>query len=195
MLAFGMRFLGTRRGTGIPTRIARVTTCAGPEDGRRDRIVDLNDVDLIARFNAEWCALATEHGLFSAERQFLVALTPAIDPAFAQEREETDDWEDPAWWEYVWGLVELQEDWDIAGAGAESGVLGSAYGQPAFVMSAIDGSVFVVGTRWEDGIGVVALPQPYRSSTLRELARRNLEAGGRTEEEEQDMQAWLVSDH
>ncbi|MEV4476527.1 hypothetical protein [Nonomuraea sp. NPDC049504] len=195
MSAFGMRFLGLKRGTGIPTRLTGVVTCAGGNDGRHDRIISLEDEDRVTRFNAEWYELATEYKLLSADRQFLVALTPAIDPVFAQAREATDDWEDPAWWEYTWGLVELEESWDIAGAGAASGVLGSTYGEPAFVMSSLDGSVFVAGTRWEDSIGVAVVPEPYRSSTLRKLARRNLDVGRITEEEEKDLRVWLAVDH
>jgi hypothetical protein len=191
MAGFGLRLLSVRRGTGIPTLIARMATCAGRQDGRRDRIIEQTDPDLVVRFNSDWYDLAIESGLFAIDRQFLVALSPAIDPVFDRARDEADDWQNPAWWEYVWGLVELQENWDIAGAGAESGILGSAYGVPGFAMSATDGSVFVVGTRWEGSIGIAVVPMPYRSRTLRELARRNLDAG-RTEEEKEDLRAWLA---
>jgi hypothetical protein len=193
MSGFGMQFLGLRRKTGIPPLLATMTTCCGANEERHDRVVAFDAAERVARFNADWYAAATEFGLFSVERQFLVALTPAIDPVFDQAREETDDWENPAWWEHTWGLVELHDNWDLAGAGAASGVLGSRHGYPGFVMSATDGSVFVVGTVWQDSIGVAVVPQPHRSPTLRELAHRNLNlTGRRTAEEREDLLKWLA---
>ncbi|MEU6781646.1 hypothetical protein ABZ912_20795 [Nonomuraea angiospora] len=171
--------------------MAMVATSAYDEESWHVRAVELSDPNWVAKFNADWYALANELGLFSADRRFLVMLTPAIDPAFDQAREAADDWEDPAWWEHVWGLVELEEGWDLAGAGAASGVLGSGYGSPAFVMSAIDGSVFVVGADWRDSIGVAALPAPHCSAGLQEMARRNLDSR-RTEGEREDLLAWLA---
>lgn len=189
MMGFGMRFLCLRRGTGIPARMAGMVTSCGPEEGRRDRVVKLDDPHCIEKFNADWYEMSTEFGLFSADRRFLVSLSPAIDPVFDRAREEADDWEDPAWWERVWGLVELSSDWDLAGAGAASGVLGAGYCTPGFAMSAVDGSVFVVGTVWQDSIGTAVLPEPYRSPTLQELARRSL--GTRTASENEDLIAFL----
>ncbi|MGW0198110.1 hypothetical protein [Nonomuraea sp. NPDC003201] len=190
MAEFGMKFLGLMRGTGIPACIAGMTTTCSPEEGRRDRVVDRDDPDRVAKFNADWYELATEFGLFSAERRFLVLLTPAIDPVFDRAREEAEDWRNPIWWECMWGLAELMEVWDLAGAGAESGVLGSGHGYPGFTMSAVDGSVFVKGTVWQYSIGTAVLPMPHRSPTLRDLARRNL--GTRTAAENDDMLAWLA---
>ncbi|GII77229.1 hypothetical protein Sru01_22110 [Sphaerisporangium rufum] len=169
-----------------------VTSC-GPEEGRRDRIVKLPDPDRVVKFNADWYEIATEFGLFAADRSFLVALSPAIDPVFDQAREEAHDWEDPVWWQSMWGLVELADDWDLAGQGAASGILGSGYGHPGFSMSAVDGSVFIVGTVWQDSIGTVVLPKPYRSPTLRGLAHRNM--GSRTAAEEEDLIAFLNREH
>ncbi|MGP3910071.1 hypothetical protein [Nonomuraea sp. 10N515B] len=190
MSDFGMRFLGLRRETGIPAFIAGMVTSCGRDEGRCDRTVKLSDPDRIAKFNVDWYEMATELGLLTEDRRFLVSLSPAIDPVFDQAREQATNWEDPMWWESVWGLVELLGDWDFAGAGAAAGILGSGYGHPGFVMSAIDGSVFVVGTVWQDSIGIAAMPEPYCSPTLRELARRNM--GSRTVAENNDMAAFLV---
>ncbi|WP_344475943.1 hypothetical protein [Nonomuraea monospora] len=88
-------------------------------------------------------------------------------------------------------MVELHDTWDLAGAGAASGVLGSGHGHPGFAMSATDSSVFVAGTVWQDSIGVAVVPQPHRSPMLQELARRNL-AGRRTAEEREDLLKWLA---
>ncbi|MFF5110015.1 hypothetical protein [Streptosporangium sp. NPDC000509] len=190
MLRAGLKLLDIRHRTGIPTFIAGMVTSCGPQEGRCDQVINLDDPDRVAKFNADWYAMATDFGLFSADRRFLVALSPAIDPVFDQAREETDNWEDPAWWESVWGLVELLDDWDLAGAGAASHVLGSGYGYPEFAMSAIDGSVFVAGTVWQDSIGITVLPAPYCSPTLQDSARKSL--GSRTVSENEDLAAWIV---
>lgn len=190
MLGFGMKFLGLKRRTGIPAFIGGMVTSCGREEGRRDRIVKLHDPDRVMKFNADWYAMATEFGLFSKDRCFLVSLSPAIDPVFDRAREEAEDWKNPVWWESVWGLVELLNDWDLAGAGAASHVLGSGYSHPDFVMSAVDGSVFIAGTVWQDSIGTVVLPMPYCSPTLRSLARRSIRS--RTASEGEDLEAWLA---
>jgi len=189
MSSFGMKYLCLKRETGIPTVMARMVTCCGRDEGRRDRTVESRDPDRIAKFNSDWFEMATDLGLFSAGRRFMVSLSPAIDPVFDQAREETDNWKDPAWWESVWGLVELDSDWDLAGAGAASRVLGAGFGHPSFATSAEDGSVFIVGTVWQDSIGVAAMPEPHRSPTLRELARRNM--GKRTASENRDLAMFL----
>lgn len=186
---FGMIFLGLRRGTGIPANLAGSVTSCSRTEGRRDRTVELHDPERIEKFNADWFEMATELGLFSEDHRFLVALSPAIDPIFDQAREAAENWKDPVWWEWVWGLFKLQDGWDLAGAGAESGVLGSGYGYPGFAMSAMDGSVFIVGTVWQDSIGTAALPEPYNSPTLRELARRRM--GKRTDSENRDLAIFL----
>lgn len=189
MSSFGMRFLCLKHATGIPTLIAGMVTSCGRGEGRSDRTVKLDDPDRVAKFNSDWFEMATDLGLFSTKRRFMVSLSPAIDPVFAQAREETDNWEEPAWWESVWGLVELHSDWDLAGAGAASGVLGAGFGHPSFAMSAEDGSVFIVGTVWQDSIGIAAMPKPHCSPTLREVARRNM--GSRTVSENRDLAMFL----
>ncbi|WP_159772497.1 hypothetical protein [Streptomyces sp. HM190] len=177
----GLRFLGLRRGTGIPPYIAGMVTSCHPDDGRRDRTAALDDHARVPKANAGWFELATKCGLFSADRQFLLSVSMPRPDAV----DETDV-------EGVWGLVELLDDWDIMGAGCAAGVTGSRYGFPAFVMSALDGSVFVQGTVWQDSIGTAALPRPDRVRSLREVARLSVGKPYRSAAENEDTLAWLA---
>lgn len=177
----GLRFLGFRRGTGIPPYVAGMITSCCPDEGRRDRTVALDDPVRVPKANADWFELATEFGLFSVDRQFLLSISVPSPGAV----DDTDV-------EGVWGFVELLDDWDIMGAGCAVGVTGSRYGCPAFVMSALDGSVFVQGTVWQDSIGTVVLPNPHRVRSLRDVARLNVGKPYRTAAEDEDTLAWLA---
>jgi hypothetical protein len=178
MAAFGLRLVGMKRSTGIPTFAAGMVISCRPEDGRRGRTVGLHEPDRVAMANADWFALAHESRLFSGSGRFLLAVKPP-----SATRHESG--------ERVWALVELLEHWDIVGAGAASGLLGSGYGSPAFCMSAVDGSVFVQGTAWRDSIGTCVLPKPYCVPSLRDLVRRNIGKPYRTLAENEDAIAWL----
>lgn len=177
----GLRFLGFRRGTGIPPYVAGMVTSRHPDEGRRDRTVAIDDPAGVSKANADWFELGAQFGLFSADRQFLLSISVPSPGAV----DETDV-------EGVWGLVELLDDWDIMGAGCAVGVTGSRYGRPAFVMSALDGSVFVQGTVWQDSIGTAVLPHPRRVRSLRDVARLNVGKPYRTAAEDEDTLAWLA---
>ncbi|MFF8717824.1 hypothetical protein ACF07T_41735 [Streptomyces sp. NPDC015184] len=178
----GLKFLGFRSGTGIPPYIAGMVTSCGADEGRRDRTVAFDDPARVVKANADWFELATEVGLFSVDRRFLLSISvPNIDAV-----DDTDV-------EGVWGLVELTNDWDIMGAGCVAGITGGPYGCPAFVMSALDGSVFVQGTVWQDSIGTAALLNPHRVQSLRDVARLNLGKPYRSAAENEDTLAWLAS--
>ncbi|MFJ2896191.1 hypothetical protein ACIO87_15090 [Streptomyces sp. NPDC087218] len=182
----GLRFLGLRRSTGIPPYLAGMVTSRHPDEGRQDRIVGLHDPDRVAKANVDWYELATEYGLFSEERRFLLSLPI---PVVSEGADNSADDEPP---EAVWGLVELLDAWDIMGKGGEVGITGWAYGCPAFVMSAVGGSVFVQGTMWQDSIGTAVLPVPHRVKALRDIARLNVGKPYRTAAENEDTLAWLA---
>lgn len=186
MPGFGLKFLGLQFSTGIPSFAAWMVTSSSPEEGRYDRTVMLDDPDRVSKANADWYALATEFELFSVERKFLVSLDVSID--LTEARGAFGD--EPG--EHVWGLVELLEDWDIMGAGAASRILGWGFGCPGFAMSAVDGSVFVQGTVWQDSIGTAVLPNPGQVSSLREVVRRNVGKPYRTSAENEDALSWLA---
>ena len=186
MLNCGLKFLGFKRSTGIPVFAAGMVTSRHPDEGRQDRTVSLEDPDFVAKANADWYALATEFGLFSVDRRFLLSVDLSVD---------LDDVEalapdEPG--ECVWALVELLDNWDIVGVGAASGITGRTYGDPAFVMSAVDGSVFVQGTMWQDSIGTAVLPTPHRVRSLRDVVRLNVGKLYRTVDENEDALLWLA---
>lgn len=186
MLECGLRFLGLKRSTGIPPYLAGMVTSCHPDEGRRDRTVDLEDPDRVAKANANWHQLAMEYGLFSEERRFLLSLPIS---AGSEGADNSADDEPP---EAVWGLVELLDGWDIMGKGGEVRITGWDYGCPAFVMSAVDGSLFVQGTMWQDSIGTAVLPVPHRVKALRDIARLNVGKPYRTAAENEDTLAWLA---
>ncbi|MFF1816477.1 hypothetical protein ACFVWG_04230 [Kribbella sp. NPDC058245] len=132
--------------------------------------------------NADWFELATRFGLFSAESHFLLAISVPHPKAV----DDTDV-------EAAWGLVELLDGWDIMGAGCAAGITGGPFGHPAFVMSALDGTVFLQGTVWQDSIGTCVLPSPNRVQSLRDVARLNIGDSYRTAAENEDTIAWLAS--
>ncbi|MEV5493028.1 hypothetical protein AB0L47_34495 [Streptomyces bobili] len=177
----GLRFLGFRRGTGIPPYVAGMVTSRHSDEGRRDRTAALDDPARVPKANAGWFELATRFGLFSANRQFLLSISVPHPDAV----DDTDV-------EGVWGLVELLDDWDIMGAGCAVGITGSQCGRPAFVMSALDGSVFVQGTVWQASIGTAVLPNPHRVQSLRDVARLSVGKPYRTAAEDEDTLAWLA---
>ncbi|MFI1445043.1 hypothetical protein [Streptomyces fructofermentans] len=177
----GLKFLGFRRGTGIPTYVAGMVMSCSTDEGRRDRTTALDDPARVPKANAAWFELATEFGLFSVDRQFLLSISVPRPDAV----DDTDV-------EGVWGLVELMDDWDIMGAGCAAGITGSPYGCPAFVMSALDGSVFVQGTVWQDSIGTAVLLNPHRVQSLRDIARLNVGKPYRSAAEDEDTLAWLA---
>ena len=158
-----------------------VTSCR-PDEGRQDRTAAIDDPVSLSKANADWLEPATLFGLFSADRQFLLAISMPSPGAV----DDTDV-------EGVWRLVELLDDWDIMGAGCAVGVTGGRYGCPAFVMPALDGSVFEQGTVWQDSIGTAVLPHPRRVRSLQDVARLNVGKPYRTTAEDEDALAWLAT--
>jgi hypothetical protein len=55
---------------------------AGPEHGRfdshPDEIADVDEPDMADKVNASWCRMALEYGLFSEDREFLLAVDFAL---------------------------------------------------------------------------------------------------------------------
>lgn len=102
--------------------------------------VEKREPDLQGRINESWYRLAGHGGLFeSARREFYVAVDLAEPDGEA---------------EYWWARVVLRDVWDLAGAGAATGVLGNGFLHPAFVMLSLDGESIV---RVDEGELVVEL--------------------------------------
>jgi hypothetical protein len=116
------------------------------EDGRfdssPDEIVKLDDPDLPARVNAGWWRLATEHGLFTEQREFLLAVDCREPGAVEPEVE--------------WVRVRLRDGWDLAGSGVAAlrsyfaGLFTDRF-VPEFVMVSLDGRVLMSTTVWGNG--------------------------------------------
>jgi hypothetical protein len=165
--AAGLQLLSGAVPAGAPplTSVGLLSSC-GPEDGRRDAWVDgwVNEETpgLVERANAGWLALAEEHGLFGPDREFLLGV---------QVGEEREDGYDTSRWQ----RVRLLEKWDLVGAGAETGLLGSGAGRPGFRMCSLDGRVPVLGTTYQKGVTSIVVPELWRAPSMRRTMDRLVE--------------------
>ncbi|MEV3987925.1 hypothetical protein AB0J57_03365 [Streptomyces sp. NPDC049837] len=175
----GLRFCGVDRTLGtLPVKAAWLSVSCRREDGRRDLVVPRDDAQLLAKANSAWSQLATESGLLGGEeREFLLGVDFAEPESSPILR---------------WVRVQLMEDWDVMGAGVESGLLGSGAFCPEFVMMALDETVVLRGTTWEQRIGVLTVPHPHRVEMIRTYVER-LAANPRTEPAERTIaENWLT---
>jgi hypothetical protein len=136
----------------IPVEAAWMASACASDDGRVDETFDYRDPELIRKANEAWYALAQEYQLLNQSREFLLSFTFSGPDEFPDVR---------------WGMVRLKAEWDIIGAGTANGLLGGPYGRPGFVMVSKAGYTVVAGTTWQDGIGVLAVPNPHRASAIR----------------------------
>ncbi|MGW7606102.1 hypothetical protein ACWGKW_02230 [Streptomyces sp. NPDC054766] len=160
----------------LPVAAAWLATSCRREDGRRDETVDRGDPRLIEKANDGWFRLVLDYGFLGDDQEFLLGVNYADDGSVPILR---------------WARVRLLEEWDIMGAGAASGVLGSAAGLPEFAMLSLDGNVVLRGTTWQKSIGSLAVPNPHRVNIIRDyVARRS--ANSRTPATERaEGEAWL----
>lgn len=137
----------------VPPRVAGFASSCGDGEVALGESFDLNDGSLVERANSAWWRIAVDGGLFQEnDRRFLVAV---------QRRTPAD--EDCSWW----AEVELLDEWDLAGAGAQGGVLGLSRGRPAFTMLSLSGEVVLRVTCGETNLDVVLIVEPYRIEVLR----------------------------
>ncbi|MER8071992.1 hypothetical protein ABTZ59_27195 [Streptomyces sp. NPDC094034] len=156
--------IGTRDDL-APVLVARYVTQLHADEGRRDVIIDHAEQDLHSKINEEWERTARECGLFSMAGdgwpEFLVGVDVSVDMPDESEFKA-----------YRWVRVSLSDGWDVAGAGCESGLLGSGRDNPTFVMMSVTGDVVMVAGYWQIGIGFSVASHPERILKLREHARR-----------------------
>ena len=92
----------------LPLRPNKSAAGSVPKDGRFDAepddVVDVDDLDMVAKVNAGWLRMATEFGLLDGRREFLLSV------------DYTEDVHEP---ERAWVRVRLAEQWDLAGSGVE----------------------------------------------------------------------------
>ena len=125
----------------LPPYLAGIATNYPRPDGGWSAVsVESADPSVIEKANAGWYELCRRGGLFGEDRRFLLG---------AQLDEGR----------WGWVRVELDEEWDVMGAGSAS-VLGIGYGRPGFIMMSLDGAVIVRGTVWETSIGAILTCDP-----------------------------------
>jgi hypothetical protein len=160
----------------LPVAAAWLATSCRREDGRRDETVRRGDPQLIEKANDGWFRLALDHGFLGDDREFLLGVNYADDDSVPILR---------------WARVRLLEEWDIMGAGAATGILGSAAGFPEFAMLSLDGNVILRGTTWQDSIGSLVVPDPHRVKIIRDYVVRR-SANSRTPAAERaEGETWL----
>lgn len=136
----------------IPPVIVNQATSCPLAERRAELDIKFSSSELRRELNDAWYRMAVEYGLFTdGDRQFLLPLG---------EHEDG-----PSRWVHV----ELQDQWDIFGAGAAGG-LGSGWCRPEFRMLSSDGSVLICGSTAEFEVNLFAVPEPSRSMTLRRFA-------------------------
>lgn len=143
--------------SGLPADAAWMLTACLPEDGRIDRIFDLDEPNLIGKANDAWWQLVVEFGLLDKDRRFLVSVGPVDQDIPARPH---------------WARVRLEHDWNVVGRGVDNGVLGGPPGRPGFVMLSLDEGVLIGGTTWHDSISIIALPNPAAASAIRKFVDR-----------------------
>ncbi|MEV7684121.1 hypothetical protein AB0O64_37130 [Streptomyces sp. NPDC088341] len=162
----------------LPVFAATHAVSCGPETGRQDAYVEYDDPHLIERANRGWYELATSSGLFTADREFLLALPAHRYSAQAADRHRR----------HVWRRVRLLDHWDVMGAacairlgtsayGYAEHLLGGGAGRPGFVMLSLDSGVAVSGTTWQAGISSLAVPNPGRAEVIRRMLDHAANAG------------------
>lgn len=156
----------------IPPTLATAAAGYPPPSGQwPTSSVEVGVQDWVAEANKGWYELSRDGGLFSADREFLVAV----------ERHEKE------WW---WARVGLADTWDVMGAGA-AGALGSGFGLPGFAMLSLTGDVIVCGLEWQSSIGAVLVSNFNELQSLREFAEWRAGWQGTTERDQAAIRSWL----
>ncbi|WP_438487910.1 hypothetical protein [Streptomyces sp. S186] len=138
-----------------------------------------DDPQLLEKANSGWYRLAREGGLFAAEDpEFLMAVNCA----------EPDE---PRVWR--WARVSLSEQWDIAGTGAATGILGNGFGHPAFVMLSLDGNAIVRAQQGEKSTEFVLVREPHHVQFFRNLAVQMSRWPDTTEPTKTAIERWLTA--
>ncbi|NUR51556.1 MAG: hypothetical protein HOV71_25810 [Hamadaea sp.] len=160
----------------IPVSTAwAATTCLPGEGGRYDITFDLDDIGLVAKINSAWTREAALSGLLGEHDDF--ALSVPFDG---------DDPEAPQW-----ASVRIAGDIDVAGVGAETGVLGFGRGRIEFAMASFDGRVVVRGTVWQHAVGLLILTEANSSERLRALTTTLIGRGLLSESERRRAENWM----
>jgi hypothetical protein len=168
----------------LPVYVAWASVACSQKDGRIDVRINRDEERFVERLNESWLRLAQDFSLMDDDHRFLLGLS--------HPKSSSGSGLDEAW-EQGWFEAHLMDDWDLAGAGAATGILGSRYGYPEFVMTSMSGDVVIRGTTWEGDIGVLALPQPGGVETLRRHGRFLIEDPELAPGQDVQARRWLAS--
>ncbi|MFF0629959.1 hypothetical protein [Streptomyces sp. NPDC004296] len=154
----GLKYLGMVDSTTplIPPNLAGFANSCPAEGVAGVEYLTSEDPQFLEKANSGWYRLTREGGLFAAgDPEFLLAVNCA----------EPDE---PRVWR--WARVSLSDQWDIAGAGAATGILGNGFGHPAFVMLSLDGNAIVRAQQGEKSTEFVLVREPHQVQFFRKLA-------------------------
>lgn len=177
----GLRFIERDRSeVRLPCEAANLAPCCRGEDGRIDaephEAVDIDDPERVAKLNAGWLRLATEHGLLNCEREFLLEVDYA---------EEGEDWP-----ELAWIKVQLLDEWSIADGTVRA--LGSSIA-PEFTALSIDGQALMRTTLWGNGsVSSLIIPRPSTVSPIRRWAEQMANGPRYSAAVQEAARAWLT---
>jgi hypothetical protein len=150
-----------------------------PDEGRidatPDEVVALDDPAKVEKVNAGWIRLATEYGLFTDDREFLLAVSYAegINP-------ESDA-------ELAWVRVRLDDKWSIADGTVP------ALGIPEFTAMSINESTLMRTTLWGNGsISTLVVPEPSAVKTIRRRAEHMASDSRYPPAVQEAARAWLT---
>ncbi|WP_102923978.1 hypothetical protein [Streptomyces noursei] len=163
----------------IPPNLAGFANSCPAEEVADVEYLMSEDPQLLEKANSGWYRLAREGGLFAArDPEFLLAVDCA----------EPDE---PRLWR--WARVSLSDQWDIAGAGAATGILGNGSGHPAFVMLSLDGESIVRAQQGETSTEFVLVREPHHVQFFRNLAAQMLRWPDTTEPSKAAIERWLTA--
>lgn len=129
---------------------------------------------MAAKVNAGWLRLATESGLFTEDRQFLL------------EVDYSDDGDEP---ELAWVRVQLLDPWDMTG----SGVAAPGTSTPEFTALSVDGQVLMRTTLWGNGtVSSLVIPSPSTARTIRAAVERMTQNALYPQAVQQAARTWLA---
>jgi len=153
----GLLFIERERGeVRLPLKPNKSAASSRPEDGRFDarpeEVVDVDDLELVAKVNAGWLRMATEFGLFDEQREFLISVN------YSEDVYEPDR---------AWVRVRLSDGWDIAGSGVEQlrghfAAMFTTRFVPEFWVLSLDQRVLMNTTIWGNGTVSTIVVRPDR---------------------------------
>ncbi len=178
----GLRFVERDRASvRLPVLAARVAVSCRRDEGRidaaPDEVADIEDPARVEKLNAGWIRLAEEHGLFTEDREFLLAVNYTNDP-------------DSAGPELAWVRVRLLDGWNIAeGTVAALGTPVS----PEFVAMSADEKALLMTTLWGNGTtSTLVVPAPSTVGTMRRRVGHMARDSGYPPAVREAARAWLT---